>query len=117
VPGAIKQKGVIKMKFGNGAYVKVNTASDIIGVVVECKDDSDKFCVFDEDGDRLWWNDDELDEVAPDELSKLNFRLLPAFTEDYDAVIRFEEKILKVGCQEIPFEKISDLYNAIKHAL
>lgn len=34
-------------------------------------------------------------------------------TNDYDAVVNTADKIVNVGCQRIPFDKIDELYKAI----
>ncbi len=35
-------------------------------------------------------------------------------TDDYEAVVDYSGKIVKVGCQNIPFSKVKELYNLIK---
>jgi hypothetical protein len=46
----------------------------------------------------------------------LNFKVpvKVQLTNDYTAIIDQENKVVKVGCQTIPFEKVVELYNKIK---
>jgi hypothetical protein len=98
-----------------GQYVKRHD-DDRIGKITFVHKYLGEVDVIDSEGDDTNW---DLEDIAIIEKEEAEQRVivLPDFTKDYDAVLSFDKKVLYVGCQEIPFQTIADLYNSIKHAL
>lgn len=103
------------MEFEKGQYVRRND-DDRMGKITYVRKYLDEVDVTDSEGDDTTWNCEDIVIIEKDEAEK-HLIILPEFTKAYDAVISFDNKILYVGCQEIPFSQIADLYNSIKHAL
>lgn len=105
-----QQEIVQEIKVGDYVSVYSNSVK-VYGTVTNIDRDGD-FLVIREDGiGDLWLKSQTTYEDAAQVIQR--FIIIPQFTSAYDAVIDFEEKVFRVGCQLIPFEVVNRIANII----
>lgn len=96
-----------------GSVIKENSTG-LFGIVFLIDDDGD-YRVFDTDGDKNYFLKDDITPYSIGELLKNEkLTIIPNLSENYGAVLDFNKKVLRVGCQTIEFEKIKKIAAMLK---
>lgn len=91
-----------------GDYIQMPRGEGFHHALVTEIDEDGDYLVVDQDGDRdTWWKNNV--EKSDQEAVKQLYTILPAITRSYNGVIDHKQKVLIVGCQEIPFAKVQEL--------
>lgn len=104
-----------KEQLATGDYIK-NPSIDYIGRITQINEDEDEVVVVDEDSDNVEWYMKNVQYMEKEEAEK-SYIIFPDLTDEYHGSLVIEKKILRVGCQEISFEKIAEIYEHIKNHL
>ena len=107
------QQAAIHAKIEKGDYVQIVRGGSgeeyfFYAKVIGFDSDGDYF-VVDQDGETDTWVASRTVEKADQEVVEQSFVILPAITKSYNGIIDKQKKLLLVGCQEIPFEKVQHI--------